>query len=350
MFCPNVQIKRLLLFLHKSFLILYLSSLSNTLYAAETADNESNNMAALDSLPKQPSFSVNQNELARTTKADDQFWIDIEQTKILVLKHWMKTKKKTGNLILLHTNGENAEHLRLVYPLAHQFSQQGWEVYIPNLPLADYPSRALIKSAQPNQTDTDNSEEDPATQNTSKNSVSTANNLVNKNTSLENKQTLNDSPNTSTNQMASLEQNKPFFNNQEAYQEFYSLLMQNLLQKIPNENKSLLIVANENSAFWILASLPSLNQVTQISLFHPETPQNLSTDLQTQLSKQTLPYYIFIQDESKSAKFIRSLNQGLWKSEYSRIAHLPYTTSKLEIENITFSKMITGWVKSQKKE
>ena len=103
--------------------------------------------------PNTATQSLEKEKLALTYYIDNQSLIEdikydtyINQSRIeaiasgelLILKHLSKSKIKRGNVLFLHTDGESANHHRIVRPLAIQMSQLGWNVFIPNIAKEDF--------------------------------------------------------------------------------------------------------------------------------------------------------------------------------------------------------------------
>ena len=280
-----------------------------------------------------PEFNVELEELIQVTRANESFWLDIGTQKTLVLKYWARGRVTRGNLILLHAQGEHADHPRVVHPLARQLSEQGWHVYIPNLAIEDYPRMMKVESEQ---LDIANSENDI---NQVQASNEPTNNPNDSNKDDPDKENIETEPT-----------NLHFFGNEFEYQNFVNQTMSQLITNIQPKFSNLMVVANQNSGYWVLDSLKTNSEITQIVLIEPQIPLNITNDLENAFSDQNLPVFTFIENEPENSSFIRAFDRQLWRSSSQRINRGHFSNQGIPLENTQISKLITGWVMSLQKK
>ncbi|WP_444995975.1 DUF3530 family protein [Aliikangiella sp. IMCC44359] len=330
----TIHIKKVINLSAISFLPITLLLFTPILIGAEQATNtqQSENQAQpVAKEKKKLPFAVNINALSESANSDEKFWVNLDEEKLLVLKYWAKGKIKRGNLILLHTYGEHSTHARLVSPLTEQFSKLGWQVFVPNLPLEDYPFKNEQKIEESTTAENENADAEQTQQVASTNSSES-----------------------SDTQKATQEEQPPipslyFFKDGKAFQSLFSNYLEQLISQIQPKSNNLVIVANENSAYWILELAKTNQTISQIVLLHPQLPNNVPSELKESFSGQTLPVYVFIQDADQSSAFIRAFDRNLWRTPFQRINYNNVSLPKVELENYNLSKMITGWVKTQEK-
>lgn len=240
-------------------------------------------------------------KISENNQADETIWLTVGNQKVLALKHWAKGKKFRGNAILLHAKEENPAHQRIIQPLAIQLSQLGWQVFIPSLPVEDFSN----------------------TINAHKNKIT---------------------------QSLPLNKSPAFFANPAAYQQHVQQTLSQLFSQIQPETGTLLLIANQNSAYWILDGLKNSTDIKQVVLLDPQVPEKVKTDVNKQISGQTLPIYAFICNEFKSQFFLEGFDRQLWRSKFLRINRSMLTNNSIVVENNLIAKTITGWIETQKKK
>ncbi|TQV73751.1 DUF3530 family protein [Aliikangiella marina] len=319
--------------------VLFFLCIGQQIDAAQTSDQTepTATISQQANLSLEPKFSANLALMEKRNSANESFWLDINEHKTLVLKHWARGKVLRGDLILLHAQSENADHGRLVNPLAQHFSQRGWHVYVPNLPIEDYPkiqevalevstsvtSNDQASQTDPNQTD---SNQQPAVDNSN-----TQDNSDNANQSV-------------------LPPKNHYFDTEQSYQTFISQLLNNLTANIQPKSDNLLVVANQNSAFWILESAKTNSSFNQLALIHPQIPHNFDKNLDEYFSGQTLPVFAFFKDVETESEFINAFDRQLWRSRFQRINRGTFSDRGIEEENPQIAKLIIGWVTRIQKE
>ena len=307
-------------------IVLYLASHSLKSNAAQSEQAKQSGGASSQEVASKKSldFNINPQVLAKNNLANESFWLDINDEKILVLKYWARGKVSRGNAIVLHAQGEHADHPRITANLSKQLSQLGWHVYIPSLPNADYP----ISINQSQQT----LKQDAATPPTTASSETTQQNQQ------------NSPPNDATS-----DQNNNFFADEPAYQEFVNQILDQLMQAIQPQLTNLVLVANQNSGYWSLATTKNSNLLTHVVLIEPQIPEYKQNDLEQRFGEQSLPVFTFIEDEQSFSEFITAFERQLWRSPHLRINRGQFSNQGIEIEDIRIAKSISGWIQSQQK-
>lgn len=311
----------------------YLLHFSAFIYAQET-ESETDNAQASETVEQvnQPKYSANLNALEQESSANESFWLDINEHKTLVLKHWARGKVLRGDLILLHAQSENADHSRLIKPLAKHFSHRGWHVYIPNLPIEDYPELKQVNLdmsanlASNDQATVENRNEQNATDETT--------------------------PTEESNETNEQIPSKPdyFFETEESYQQFITQLINNLSSNIQPKSENLLVIANQNSGFWVLESTKTNSNFDQLALLQPQLPLNIESNLENHFNGQTLPVFAFFEDIESESVYLDAFVRQLWRSPFQRINRGTFSNRGIEEENPQIAKLIIGWVTRIKKQ
>ncbi len=320
---------RLTLFLRTStrvfFAFLVLLPATSSL-AAETTETETQAQDSNDGLasPPQIAWSVDQSLLELNHQADESLWLETDTHKSVVLKYRAKSRKLRGRIILLHAQGEHADHTRLIKPLAVQFSQLGWQVFIPNLPLEDFPYE-LVRQAESTE---QNNEQPQASEN---------NNDDTNSTKVESNNTTHNSP---TN----------FFSDAQAYQQYIDQLISQLIQKIGTNSDPLVLIGNQNSALWMLESTKSNDALTQAVLLEPQLPPFINKTIEYYFKDQKIPVYTFIQNSVQSTPFIEGFDRHYWKAKFQRRSKGIINSKQIDIEDSQIAKAISGWVDIQTSE
>lgn len=283
-------------------------------------------------------FSVDNTVLESLAKSDETIWIDVDTNKHLVLKYRGKGKKQRGNVLLLHSKGENPNHSRLIQPLANQLVNLGWNLFIPNIVQPDYPIVSNTKKQNKNttlveQTDssTANVEENKGNNDPQTQSVKTG-------------EELKDSNNTDLEQVT----NKAF-QSYSNYQDYYLKLCEAIFDQTKLSNQPMLIIANQKAAYWSLPCLKLTKNETPIIFLQPELPKGVKNNLEKLFSEQTNPYFYFQPDNIKNNPFTRAFEKDLWRAKYQRFNIGLLSRYKLEKEDTFVARMITGWIEKQQK-
>lgn len=300
--------------------------------AEEAETNTENSNTQIESQPPSVPWPMAQERIEKDNNADTSFWIEIDDNQSLLLQYRKKNPKLRGNIIFLHAQGENATHSRITSPLAQQLSRLGWDVFIPNLPMEDFPS----PTTQSNSETTNNSPiEQPDNQVTQSNAASN---------------TSTNSPNTNDEEASKEElpvPQKVFFNSPDDYQVFINKVINAVLQKIPSPSNQLVLIGNQHSAYWMLKSTQTIKQISQVVLINPQIPSNITPDLKSNFEQQSTPVFAFIPNNIQSSPFLDAFNQRYWRTKFFRLNRDIIETKQLHIEDTRLAKAITGWINSQ---
>lgn len=288
---------------------------------AQTTPNESTSEQNLV-IPKAPRFNINPQSLAERNFANESFWLTVKEQQILVLKYWARGKVTRGNAIILHAQGEHPDHPRVLASLSKQLSELGWHVFIPSLPDEDYP---------------------PIVDTTEKTNDVT--------TEAEQQTTQADSP-PETTEEAPQKETEPelshnFFAVESDYQEFINEILDQLMQAIQPQLPKLVLVANQNSGYWSLATTKKSNALSHVVLIEPQLPKDKKDDLEEQFNGQSLPVFTFIEDEQSMSHFITAFDRQLWRSPFLRINRGQFSNQGIELEDNRIAKSISGWIQMQ---
>lgn len=294
-----------------TFLLLNASVFSHLSIAAENDANQNSNPSSQTS--KKIPFSTSLTKLEKNHSADDAFWINLDNQKTLVLNYSAKGKKRRGNVILLHSQGENADHPRLVFPLSKQLSALGWNVYIPNLPKEDFAVVAEVKKPTSEKVTTKNS------------------NKLEK-----------DLP------KPDLQHKRYFFSNEQAYQQIFSKILSEVINKIPQTEDNLLIISSQNTSYWVLDKLKTDPTINFAAFLMPEIPQGIKVDLKTLFESQKTPLYVFFPENQFSLEISNAFNQKFWRGDDIRINRILISQQGIILEDNQISKLISGWIQSKK--
>jgi len=309
------------------FFILVIGLLLNGSINAEEEQNlpETTPAGSLEKLSVK--FSTSIELLSKNTKADDVLWIDVKSNKHLVLWHRGKGRKERGNVLLLHAQGENAEHIRLIQPLAKQLVHLGWNLFIPNIAQEDFPKPVITngeKENSDNLTDTDGKTSPEEQANTSQ------------------QETNNKTQTDSKNELF-------FFKNSQDYQDYFLLLYQAIFEQTEIAKLPTIIIANQNAAYWSLKCLDN-KQLTPIVFLQPQLPDGVSNNLDDIFALQTNPLFSFHLATKNTNIFNTSFKKRLWRSKFQRFNTGMLSSSKLQEEDTVIAKTITGWVEKQRKK
>jgi len=271
------------------------------------------------------SYSTPIDELSQNTIADNILWVNAISNKHLVLWHRGKGRKERGNVLLLHAQGENAEHFRLIHPLTKQLTKLGWNIFIPNIAQEDFP-KLLV-----------------GTQNKDK----TNNNDVSNTTLPDQSNILQQDSNDEM--RASIDTGEFFFKNAQEYQNYFSSLYQGIFEQTDITKLPTVIIANQNSAYWSLKCLDN-KRLTPIIFLQPQLPIGVSNNLAETFAQQTNPLFSFHPVSTNTDIFNTMYKKRLWRSKFQRFNTGMLSSSKLQDEDNIVAKTITGWVEKQRKK
>lgn len=250
-------------------------------------------------------YNVSNEALLKKATFDRKINITVEENKHIVLQYFSRGRKQRGQVIFLHAEGESPVNTRLVQPLTSQLMDLGWTIYLPNIAVEDYP--------KPQKAETDK-KKDTAT---SPNSEKSANTEIS------------------------------YFKDHVAYQKYYSQLCQAVLKQIETNKQPTIIVANQNSAYWSIDCLTETDLVSAVVFLSPSLPELSKNDLDEKFSKQSLPLFSFKTNHQTSDPFRKAFNKGNWQSSFHRfnIGMLPNV--RLNIEDHSIARTVTGWLEKQ---
>jgi hypothetical protein len=310
--------------IRSSLFLLVLLNLNIAYSYSEESESEPEPTVEQDIAPV-ITWSVDLERLSKNNSGNEFFWMDINNEKILVIKYFAKGRKKRGNIIMMHAQGENPDHPRITQPLATQLSQLGWQVFVPTLPIEDYPVTPdiIAPAAEPDNSTQSNDAEQNATQTNTSETATTESDVPTKKAS--------------------------FFADTSSYQEFINQCLLKLIEQVTPKSENLVLIGNKNSAYWILSSTKIQSDLRQVVLLDPELPKMVENDLTTSFQGQFLPIHSFMQNDTKFNAFSQAFEKQLWLSSFKRINQGLVTNRKIEIEDIRIAKAITGWVDSLKK-
>lgn len=290
----------------------YLYSSINNVAFTQDKGNAANQTKIKQKPIKLNHWSIQQDLQEKDNSANTSFWIDVSNEKVLVLMHRARGRLFRGNVILLHAQQENANHPKVIQPLAFQLTQLGWQVFIPNLPLENFPIKAK--------------------------------------SSIDSKK-INKQANSKQNQQQSSKPKKKyFFQSSDAYQTHINQTILKVIAHLESKTGDLVLIGNKNTAYWLLDSTKGTNDIQKVVLIDPQLPKQVNIDLETQFKSQLLPVYTFIKNNHSSTKFLDLFEQKLWKSKFQRLNRNLITHQSILIEDNRIAKSITGWIENQKKK
>jgi len=287
---------------------------------SETAPTEMTEKSSLK-------YSISNQQLSQNTKADEILWVDVNSNKHLVLWHRGKSRKERGNVLLLHAQGENAEHLRIIQPLTKQLVLLGWNLFIPNIAQEDF-AKPVITNKENEDTEQSGDPE--------KKTVPT------KEQESSQQQTTNETPKEE-------KQTIHFFKNGQGYQEYFSALYQAIFEQTEIAKLPTIIIANQNSAYWTIKSLDN-GKLTPVIFLQPQLPDGITNDLDKIFALQTNPLFSFHITSKQADVFSKSFRKRLWRSKFQRFNTGMLSSSKVQEEDSVIAKTITGWVEKQRKK
>jgi len=278
-------------------------------------------------------FSILLDELELNNTADEALWIDVAENKHLVLTRLANGRKERGNVLLFHSQGENADHVRLIQPLSKQMAQLGWNVFIPNIAVENFPQPSATKNAN----------QQPVLEKNSAEKISNQEKINSQEKNTENSAKKDNVP-------SDLHGISYYFNNQQAYQDYFNSLCKAVLEQTDASKKPFVIIANQNAAYWSLSCLNQISQSVPTIFLQPQLPIGVEDNLLTLFAEQKNPVFSFHIKNSLTDPFSDAFKKRVWPSEYQRLNMGMLGTTKLQAENTIIARTITGWVDKQRKK
>jgi hypothetical protein len=314
----------------------------NSISAAESESTDSQEQTQEEVQPKtkEPmiSWPVNLTLLEQQNPHLEAIWSQSEFGQHLSLKYLARAKTLRGTALLLPAQGENSAHPRLIKPLAIQLSQLGFNVVVPNIALADYPVDSY------KQNDTASTEENPASNADTNPQVDSQNKPDDNSVPTNTEQATSEATDSLKADALNKQPIARFFASSEAYQSYFTLLLNQFIKELNQPNQNLTLIANQTSAYWLLETQLNANQVQQIVFIDPQIPTNIETDLENAFQKQQQPIYSFLPFNQTHSKFDHAFQQNFWQASNIRIDKTFYDISQIELENTSISRKIAGWV------
>ncbi len=269
-------------------------------------------------------FNVTNLRLSESTSSDEQIWLNINNHKHLLLKNLSNGRKERGNVLLLHAQGENADHFRLINPLSKQLTRLGWNVFIPNIAKEDYPIHLNKKPSNLSEQDKETAKNDSKPE--------TSNNTEKLNKGL-NDTNLNNS-----------------FKDHQEYQVYFNNLCKSIFEQTDLSKMPYIIIANQNTAYWLLDYLQNANKQTPVIFLQPQLPTSITNNLSEIFKKLSNPIFSFHVTHEKEDTFNKAFKKRLWKSRYQQFNTGMFSSSNLHKENNSVAKTFTGWIEKQRKK
>lgn len=305
--------------------------------------------------PLMLSFFIDNQSLIENIKYDPQVNLSKIETltdgELLILKHNAKNRKKRGNVLFLHTNGESANHHRLVRPLAVQLSQLGWTIFIPNIAKEDFlkpkfgTKRKVFRDNSIKLDSTDQSQTD-----TKK--------LANKKTQskepttdkLDKELTNTNETNTNKTDNSDLAKNQYYFGSTDKYQAYIKEICEKISTDPDWLKKPRILILNQTSSYWGLSCLANTGMPTVF--LDPQLPLGVKNNLEDIFSKQSSSFYVFyskLTTNTKMASFSKALSTNQWHSKNQRYSQGILPKGNINIEDTNLAKRITGWAEKLRK-
>ncbi len=292
--CPRFKIG-----LSSIFLVLILLIHTFALAAEENTPVNQATHAKSSSTPT-INWSTDQEKLSTNHDADEITWLEVNNIKVLTLEYRAKGRKFRGNIILLHAQGENASHPRLVKPLSIQLSRLGWQVFVPNLPIEDFYT-------------------------ISKRNLTTGSQVTTQTTY------------------------EAYFKDSKAYQKHINETINKITPLIKRQAFGSILIGNQNSAHWLLESAKKLPSIKQVVMLAPQLPKNQDNKVKINFEGQFLPIFAFVRNNKHSTLYLNAFEKKLWQSKFQRINRGLMTKNGIKFEDNRIAKSITGWINSLQK-
>lgn len=294
---------------------------------APPAEQEAN-MAVKEQL--KITFIADSKELAKNSEKNNLAWINVVEQVHLVFKRSNKGSIFRGNAILFHSQGENPIHNRLINPLSIQLSNLGWNTFSANIGLPDFPIELEINGQTEQNPAVPTGEDNPMEESTSNPGTTSEASKVD---------TQSKEP------LAEEKEPKNFFKTPKSYQEYFSLLCQETIKLVTISNEPTIFLANGEAGYWVLDCLKQMPPSTPIVLIQPKTPTFSLANFESTLESFNNPLFT-IADEDSEDHFVKLIKRRKWQSSIQRINHSALQNTKINIENITIAKLISGWIKT----
>ena len=139
-----------------------------------------------------------------------------------------------------------------------------------------------------------------------------------------------------------------YFQNSQAYQNYFDSLCQAVLDQTEVSKQPIVIIANQNAAYWSLSCLNHVNQSVPTIFLQPQLPVGVENNLIELFSKQTNPIFSFHIKNSQVDSFSEAFKKRVWRSRYQRFNIGMLGPTKLQAENTVIARTITGWVDKQR--
>ena len=301
--------------------------------------SEPSNLNSSNFKPLALSFFIDNQSLIEDVQYDSR----VNQSKIetlsdgqlLILKHNAKNRKKRGHVLFLHTNGESANHLRIIRPLSIQLSQLGWNVFIPNIAKEDFvkpkfgTKRKTFKASVPS---VDSSEQNLNKEKIPLNSIS--DNATTEKEAIKSK----------------LQKISHYFDSTRKYQDYVKEICDKIFSDPEWMKQPRILILNQSSSYWGLSCLDNVRMPT--IFLDPQLPLGVKNDLTDIFSKQSSSFYVFYSQstaKTKMASFTKALSSNRWRSKSQRYSQGVLPRGNLNIEDTGLAKRITGWAEKLEK-
>ncbi len=301
---------------------------------AEQSDVESVDPSA-ETLPEQSAkirFIAAPKKLALNIDNKSISWINVLNEQHLVFKRSFKSRIYRGNVILFHAPGENPLHNRLINPLSSQMSDLGWNTFSSNIGFPDFQRKIkTVETIEQNQSSQQDSEQQALSEQ--------------KATSNEEPVNPQESDKPEPEPESAINKTEGFFKTDSSFQEYFSLICQETLKLVKITEEPTIILADGEAAYWILDCLKQMSPNTPIVIIEPSVPFFAYQKLDSTLESIDNPIFT-LATENNDDYFVELIKQQKLRSTKRRFNQSALINSKINIENTTIAKLITGWVKN----
>jgi len=307
-------------------LLLTLLLYSNYSIGAEEDEKTQQLASDENQKPKTPNWSFSIDLDSENSIADQIQQIQISDSNVPVLQYRAKGRKERGTILFLTAQEESPSSKRLASPLSIQLSQLGWEVIVPAIPKAEF-KRDTNKENENDSVETGSSTQ--AAENSSAGAQTGTN-----------KETPDIPPEEDSTALL-------YFDTAGQYQDWIDQTIGESLKLRKSTSSTIVVIANQNSAYWILDSTPKYSNITQIVFISPQIPENVSTEIEEKIQRQNLPLYVFSENNDLKNIFNRVLEQNFWNASNIRINRQQTPNRQFDLENPILARKISGWIDSQ---
>jgi len=301
---------------------------------AEQSDVESVDPSA-ETLPEQSAkirFIAAPKKLALNIDNKSISWINVLNEQHLVFKRSFKSRIYRGNVILFHAPGENPLHNRLINPLSSQMSDLGWNTFSSNIGFPDFQRKIkTVETIEQNQSSQQDSEQQALSEQ--------------KATGNEEPVNPQESDKPEPEPESAINKTEGFFKADSSFQEYFSLICQETLKLVKITEEPTIILADGEAAYWILDCLKQMSPNTPIVIIEPSVPFFAYQKLDSTLESIDNPIFT-LATENNDDYFVELIKQQKLRSTKRRFNQSALINSKINIENTTIAKLITGWVKN----